>query len=139
MNSRLEPADKHASHKTHSAVFSFEGGLKMAGMLMEDYFASRYGMSDWSSFEALALHLYNPQKKDERLIIKIKDRMGNEYAQHIRMKPEQSAVYRLDLEAAALSLDTGKIAYLNIFSWEPDSAKIFYIDDVRLVPRGKKE
>ncbi|MBU3758984.1 MAG: O-antigen ligase family protein [Candidatus Omnitrophica bacterium] len=99
---------------------------------MENYFDSRYGLSDWSGYDELVLHLVNAQPASETVFIQIKDQSEKRFKETRTLAAGESAEIRLDLRRASEFIDLRRIEHLNIAFTETDQEKIFYLDGVQL-------
>ncbi len=130
----LEVAQENFSQGSHSVKISYHNNTRLSAVTMESYFNSRYALSDWSGYRALAFYLYNPQETRERIIIQIKDRRGKRYKEDLVMDPDRGTNFVLDLDRIRKEIDIHRIEHINLFVWDSKEEKEFFLDHLRLLP-----
>ncbi len=130
----LQVAQENFSEGSHSVKISYHNNTRLSSVTMESYFNSRYALSDWSGYRALAFYLFNPQDTRERIIIQIKDRRGKRFKEDLVMDPERGTNFVLDLDRIRKEIDIHRIEHINFFVWDSKEEKEFFLDHLRLLP-----
>lgn len=130
-------SDEHVARGRHSAKLTY-GGDQNPTFMMEDFFEKNKKARDWRGYETLVFTLFNPGSSQQRLILQIKDRKDRRYKEDMYIPANNSLSYRVPLEDIASFVDLKEIVQLNFFRWNPKTAAIFFLDDVKLIPKEKK-
>lgn len=129
-------SEEHAVRGKHSVRLTYSGDQNPT-FVLEDFFGKNRRTRDWRGYEALVFTLFNPGSSQQRLILQIKDGNSRRYKEDIFVPANNSLSYRVPLEDIGTFVDLKEIVQLNFFRWNPQTAAIFFLDDVRLVPKEK--
>ncbi len=139
INASIELVKEHATRSGLAAKVNFEVGKQVSAIKLTGYFEQPGVTSDWSGYQSLAFDIFNPQDKQERIVLQVKDKKGEEFKEGLILEP--NAVTTVEIEMARLrhALNIYNIGDFTLFLWEPKEKKIFFIDNVRLLPYGEKD
>lgn len=129
----MEMSPAHPSEGEHSAKVHLYGRTTLAGIRMEEYFDSRYALTDWSGFRAFRAFLYNSEDKPVKIIFQLKDAKGKRFKQELLIAPDQGVDFEIPLAEAAKEINLKKIRQVNFFIWKGSNDHEFYFDNVRVV------
>jgi|GEM_PF-1550656 len=129
----MEMSPAHPSEGKHAAKIHFYGRTTLAGIRMEEYFDSRYALTNWSGFRAVRFYIYNPENAPIRLIFQLKDAKGKRAKHDLVIPPEQGMDFEVLLSDMQKDINLRKIRQINLFSWKGSDDHEFYLDNVRLV------
>ncbi len=130
-------AKEHAFRGKYSVKLAYTAD-KNPTFILEDFFSKHKKYRDWRGYQTLVFTLFNPGASQQRLILQIKDGQSRRYKEDIFVPANNSLSYRVPLEDIAPFVDLKEIVQINFFRWNPKTAAIFYLDDVRLIPKDKK-
>lgn len=134
VNADVELTHEHCSSGASCLKVSYGPGQGASAAKIEKYFSKNKSLTDWSQYEVLKFNIYNPSLKQERLILQIKDTNNNKSKINLTLEPNTNNLIEVDIRQLWDSLKVSQIANLNLFLWDNDSRKNFYLDDIKLIP-----
>ncbi|MDP3921337.1 MAG: hypothetical protein Q8R76_11090 [Candidatus Omnitrophota bacterium] len=139
VSATMKPSVTHVSTGAQSAKMTLYGGGDVAAVQIEDYFTSKKGVSDWSSFEYLSFYIFNPQRVSEKLILQVKDQNGRYFKEDIHVPASGGEEFKIPVEKIGAFLDITRIDQFSLFAWQMKGEKEFYLDDLKLLLRGYRD
>ena len=139
-SAKLDISSENATSGKKSLKMTFQPA-QAPSVGIDKYFGKNAQLSDWSHYEVLSFDIYNPSDKQERIILQIKDTKGYKIKQDIQLRPKKVTTVEIDIRSLWENLKANKISQLNLFLWNNKNDKVFYLDNVVLLPNasmGKK-
>ena len=130
-------SDEHAVRGKQSVKLAYMIRKETASFMLSTFFRRDRRARDWRGYETLTLTLFNPSPEDQRLLMQFKDAKNGQYKESLLVPAKGQLAYQLPLDRLAPSLDLREIMQFNLFVWEPRSPQVFFLDDVRLIPRQR--
>lgn len=135
-NSKGELSREHVTSGAFSLKIYFKPAEGASSMRIEDYIGKNKDLADWSHYGKLSFDIFNPGNSTERLILNIKDSKKNKKKTEIYLEPEKFNHIELELEELGNEINVNRIGQLNLFLWNNANEKIFYLDNVKLLPKA---
>src|SRR3989338_3125253 len=99
-------------------------------------FSSRKAQSNWTNYDAFNFYIFNSRNESERLILQVKDERENRYKQDIWIPGNNGMDFSIPIQRMAGTINVRAIDQISFFRWEPRLDLDFFMDDIRLVPKG---
>ncbi|HTL48444.1 MAG TPA: hypothetical protein VL688_10350 [Verrucomicrobiae bacterium] len=131
----IETSTDHPSEGDYGARVTFYGKEKLSGVSIEEYFTSRFGLSDWTPYAAFRFYAYNPNSDTLRMIVQVKDRWGTPYKQEVTLGPGEGRYIEMPTLQMAAVIKLQNIEQLTFFVWEAAGERKVYLDHLYLVPK----
>ncbi|MBL7069001.1 MAG: hypothetical protein ISS34_04015 [Candidatus Omnitrophica bacterium] len=107
-----------------------------ASARIENYFDKNRRLRNWAQYELLAFDIFNPSNASERMILQIKDIKEYKVKHDIYLKPNRNNTIEIDIRGLWDKINVAKIDQFNLFIWNNESEKEFYLDNLRLLPQA---
>ncbi|OGW82213.1 MAG: hypothetical protein A3G33_10835 [Omnitrophica bacterium RIFCSPLOWO2_12_FULL_44_17] len=139
IDAKLELSSQHISRGAKSAKITMYGGKEVSGLRIQHYFTSRKAQSNWTNYDAFNFYIFNSRNESERLILQVKDERENRYKQDIWIPGNNGMDFSIPIQRMAGTINVRAIDQISFFRWEPRLDLDFFMDDIRLVPKGLVE
>ena len=133
-NASIEISKEHVTSGKYSAKLVYSPSRQASAVMIEKYFKKNKNLTNWAPYEIISFDIFNPSNKQERMILQIKDK--NEKRAKINLQLNPNAVNHIEVDIRQLwdSLNPSEIGQFNLLLWNNDSEKIFYLDNLQLIP-----
>ncbi|MDD5596249.1 MAG: hypothetical protein PHY94_08435, partial [Candidatus Omnitrophica bacterium] len=133
-NTKTELSFEHPTSGKSSAKLVYLPANGISSVGIKKYFEKEKKLSDWSHYDILAFDVFNPGSSRERIILQIKDDQNDSVKIGLNLDPAVNNHVEVDVSRLWDNLDPSKIVQFNLFLWDNRSEKVFYLDNIRLLP-----
>ncbi|MFH1753631.1 MAG: hypothetical protein ABH875_05555, partial [Candidatus Omnitrophota bacterium] len=133
VNTHGELSHEHATSGKGSLKAYYAKGGGVTAIQLKSYFDKPSVLTNWAPYELLSFDVFNPGSA-ERMILQINDRDGYKVKQNISLKPNSNNTIEVDIRGLWETIKADKIRMFNLFIWNNGSEKVFYIDNLKLLP-----
>lgn len=133
-------SNEHATSGKRSLKVTFKPA-QLSSVKIEEYLKKHEKSGDWSRYELLKFDIFNPSRRAERMILQIRDNDGYKIKRNLYLKAKKNNTFEVDIRGLWENIKVDRIKQFNLFLWNNKSDKVFYLDNVALLPSatmGKK-
>lgn len=138
-NASIELSSEHATSGNYSTKITFMPATGASAVKIEKYFEKNKSIANWSGYEVLTFDIFNPNPKSERMILQIRDTKGRKTKINLQLAPKVNNIMVIDIARLWGNLKPSGISQLNLFLWGNKNNKVFYLDNVKLLPEAALE
>ncbi len=133
-NASGEFSNEHAASGKSSLKISFQRSRGASSVRIEDYLEKNKRLSDWSRYEVLSFDIFNPSSHEQRMLLQIKDTKGYKIKRKLHLNAKVNNTIEIDIRDLWDSIKANKIGQFNLFLWNNKGERVFYLDNVKLLP-----
>jgi len=138
-NSKIELNSEHATSGKQSVKIYLQSSGGASGLKIEDFFEKNKTMTNWAGYEVLSFDIFNPNNNPERIILQFKDKKNKRMKLNMRLNPNTNNHIEINISELQGKLNPAEIIQFNLFLWENKQTKVFYLDNIRLLPASAFE
>ena len=135
----MELSSEHTASGKYSAKIIYQPSSGASAVKLEKYLEKNRGIANWSGYEILSMDIFNPSSKTEKMILQVKDTKQRKVKINLELMPNSNNRIEVDIRNLWDKLDPSNIEQLNLFLWGNRAIKVFYLDNVRLLPEAAFE
>ncbi len=135
----FESTDRFPSQGARTGHVYFSSKARQSTLILDDLLKSRKGGSDWTGYKSLFFTVFTPVKEEVRLSMQITDLWGKQYREMMKFSGGRGVSISIPLEKIAGVVTLSKIDTLAFSITDEKEDREFYFDDIRLIPKGKRE
>jgi hypothetical protein len=133
-NAKMELTNEYASSGKYAAKIYVRPSSDASGARIDKYFKQNKKITDWSRYEVVSFDLFNPGNTEERVILQIKDMDESRVKINLHLKPNTHNPINIDIAGLWNEIKADKISQFNLCLWDNKAEKVFYLDNLRLLP-----
>jgi len=133
-SSKIELNSEHATSGKQSVKIYLQPSGGASGLKIEDFFEKNKTMTNWAGYEVLSFDIFNPNNNPERMILQLKDKKNKRMKLNMRLNPNANNHIEINISELQGKLNSSEIIQFNLFLWENKQNKVFYLDNIRLLP-----
>lgn len=130
---KIDLTEENAFEGKQTAKLTYQPESGAATVKIERFFNRNRKIRSWAGYEVVAFDIFNPNFARERIILQIKDRNEHRFKRNLYLEPNQINHFAIDIIDLWTDIDPTKIGQFNLFLWDNQKDKTFYLDNVRLV------
>jgi len=130
---------EHPASGASCAKITFLPSGAASSIRLDTYFEKNKALQDWSRYEVITFDIFNPSSTTERIILQIKDTNDDKIKRDLYLEPNTNNHIEVDISELWGALKPSHLNQFNLFLWDNKATKVFYLDNLRLLPSAMLE